>query len=117
MKRREFLHHLAGLGCELLLEGSRHSVYFNPKALRTSTVPRHREVDDFLVRKICRDLQIPPPKCYPPWACTKPKVTLGPRSISGGWLGIRVVSEVSINGTMPPGLMIFKAPNILTTDR
>ena len=62
MKRREFLRHLAEQGCELLREGSRHSVYHNPKALRTSTVPRHREVDTFLVRKICHDLQIPAPK-------------------------------------------------------
>ncbi|MBI4165296.1 MAG: type II toxin-antitoxin system HicA family toxin [Acidobacteria bacterium] len=62
MKRREFLRYLAEQGCDLLREGSRHYVYHNPKALRTSTVPRHREVDDFVVRKICRDLQILPPK-------------------------------------------------------
>jgi hypothetical protein len=62
MKRRDFLRHLAEHRCELLREGSRHSVFYNPKSQTTSTVPRHREIDDFLARKICRDLQIPPPR-------------------------------------------------------
>jgi len=30
-------------------------------ARKTSTVPRHREIDEFLARKICRDLEIPGP--------------------------------------------------------
>jgi mRNA interferase HicA len=60
MKRRDLVRHLAEQGCELLREGSRHSVFHNPKEQTTSTVPRHREVDDFLARKICRDLRIPP---------------------------------------------------------
>lgn len=62
MKRRDLLHHLAEQGCELLREGSRHSVFHNPRENTTSTVPRHRELDDFLVRKICRDLRVPPAK-------------------------------------------------------
>jgi len=62
MKRRELVRHLVEQGCELLREGSRHSVFHNPKQNSTSTVPRHREVEDFLARKICRDLRIPPPK-------------------------------------------------------
>jgi len=43
----------------MLREGGRHTVYFNPKTNRTSTVPRHREVNDFLAKKICKDLGIP----------------------------------------------------------
>ena len=62
MKHRELLRHLVEQGCELLRKGSRHSVFHNPKEQTTSTVPRHREVDDFLARKICRDLRIPPPE-------------------------------------------------------
>jgi hypothetical protein len=42
-------------------EKARHTVYVNRAANRTSTVPRHREINDFLARKICRDLQIPQP--------------------------------------------------------
>jgi len=42
-------------------EGGNHSVYFNPLTRKVSTVPRHREIDDFLVRKICRALEIDQP--------------------------------------------------------
>jgi mRNA interferase HicA len=62
MKRRDFLRHLATQGCELLREGSRHAIFFNPRTNATSSVPRHTEINDFLVRKICRDLGIPSPK-------------------------------------------------------
>ncbi|HKZ52589.1 MAG TPA: type II toxin-antitoxin system HicA family toxin [Candidatus Acidoferrales bacterium] len=54
--------HLLRHGCELLREGSRHSVYYNPALNKTSTVPRHREINDFLARKICRDLGVPEPR-------------------------------------------------------
>lgn len=36
-------------------------VFVNPAGPRTSSVPRHREINDFLARKICRDLGIPEP--------------------------------------------------------
>lgn len=61
MKRRDLLAHLAERGCELLREGGRHSVFWNPKNGATSTVPRHREIEEFLARRICRDLRIPAP--------------------------------------------------------
>jgi predicted RNA binding protein YcfA (HicA-like mRNA interferase family) len=61
MKRRDFLAHLARQGCEFRREGSRHTVYYNPVTNRTSTIPRHREINEILVRKICRDLGIPEP--------------------------------------------------------
>ena len=61
MKRRDLVRHLAAQGCELLREGRRHSVFYNPKTNRTSSVPRHGEINDFLARKICRDLGIPEP--------------------------------------------------------
>jgi mRNA interferase HicA len=53
--------HLKGQGCEFLREGSRHTVYVNREAQRSSTVPRHTEIPDKLVRKICKDLGVPPP--------------------------------------------------------
>ena len=34
-----------------------HSVFFNPNVRRTSVIPRHREINDFLARNICRDLE------------------------------------------------------------
>jgi predicted RNA binding protein YcfA (HicA-like mRNA interferase family) len=61
MKRRDFLRHLAAHGCQLLREGGRHSIFFNPQTGATSSIPRHTEISDFLARKICRDLGIPQP--------------------------------------------------------
>lgn len=61
MKRLELIRHLAEHDCELLREGGSHSIYVNAANLQVSTVPRHREINDFLARKICRDLGIPPP--------------------------------------------------------
>ncbi|HSN86290.1 MAG TPA: type II toxin-antitoxin system HicA family toxin [Thermoanaerobaculia bacterium] len=61
MKRRDLIRHLESQDCELLREGSRHSVYVNRKARKTSTVPRHREINDFLARKICLDLDVQEP--------------------------------------------------------
>ena len=61
MKRRDLLRHLLAHSCRLLREGNRHSIYWNPASRRTSSVPRHSEVNDFLARKICRDLDIPEP--------------------------------------------------------
>lgn len=59
MKRKDFLEHLHAHKCFLLREGRKHSVYYNPINDKLSTVPRHREIDDFLARKICKDLDIP----------------------------------------------------------
>lgn len=61
MKRHDLIRHLEAHGCYLLREGRRHSVFVNPAVAVTSAVPRHTEINEFLARKICRDLQIPPP--------------------------------------------------------
>ena len=61
MKRNDLIRHLERYGCELLREGGNHSIYVNRAAGRSSAVPRHREINDFLARKICRDLLIPEP--------------------------------------------------------
>ena len=61
MKRIALLRHLKANGCELLREGSRHSWFVcRPTGLR-SAVPRHTDVNDILVLKICKDLGIPRP--------------------------------------------------------
>jgi mRNA interferase HicA len=63
MKRRDFERHLHEQGCVLLREGSKHSVWLNQKNGLASTVPRHTNIDDpALVRKICKDLGISPPR-------------------------------------------------------
>ena len=60
MKRIDLVRHLAAHGCELLREGANHSVYVNRKARMASAIPRHREINEHLARKICRDLEVPP---------------------------------------------------------
>ncbi|MBI4810961.1 MAG: type II toxin-antitoxin system HicA family toxin [Ignavibacteriales bacterium] len=61
MKRIDVIRYLEQQGCKFLREGRRHTVYYNPMNRKTSTVPRHREIIDVLVRKICRDLGISSP--------------------------------------------------------
>jgi predicted RNA binding protein YcfA (HicA-like mRNA interferase family) len=61
VKRRDGVRHLEAHGCELMREGGRHSVFVNRQSRRASTVPRHREINEHLARKICRDLEIPTP--------------------------------------------------------
>jgi predicted RNA binding protein YcfA (HicA-like mRNA interferase family) len=58
MKRLELIRHLEQHGCALLREGAKHSVYVNRANGKASTVPRHREINDFLARKICRDPEV-----------------------------------------------------------
>ncbi|MDP2676483.1 MAG: type II toxin-antitoxin system HicA family toxin [bacterium] len=60
MKRIALLGYLRKQGCLLIREGKRHSVFVNPKEERTSTVPRHNEINSFLATKICKDLGISP---------------------------------------------------------
>jgi mRNA interferase HicA len=62
MKRTDLIRHLETHACEFLREGGNHTVYVNRVAQRSSTIPRHREINDFLARKICRDLQVPEPQ-------------------------------------------------------
>lgn len=61
MKRRDLIRHLEAHGCIFVREGGNHTVYANPPRGKVSTIPRHREINDFLARKICRDLEVPEP--------------------------------------------------------
>ena len=61
MKRIELIRHLEQHGAEFLREGGNHSVYVNRAKGKSSTVPRHREINEFLAQKICKDLEIPKP--------------------------------------------------------
>jgi len=61
VKRNELVRHLEAHGCQLLREGARHSIFVNRAASKATSVPRHREINDFLASKICRDLEIAEP--------------------------------------------------------
>ncbi|MBX6764034.1 MAG: type II toxin-antitoxin system HicA family toxin [Rubrobacteraceae bacterium] len=61
MKRRALIEHLSEHGCILRREGTRHSIYQNPRTGKRTSVPRHTEIDDLTARKICEQLGIPAP--------------------------------------------------------
>ena len=58
MKRIELVRHLIKEGCTLMREGSHHSIFINMVTKRSSSIPRHKEINNFTARKICRDLGI-----------------------------------------------------------
>jgi len=62
MKRQKLVKYILGNGCIFVREGAHHSIFFHPETRRTSTVPRHNEINDFLAKKICKDLGITSPK-------------------------------------------------------
>ncbi|MBN1970255.1 MAG: type II toxin-antitoxin system HicA family toxin [Candidatus Delongbacteria bacterium] len=61
MKRESLIKHLRKNGCQLLREGSKHSVYFNPSNDNQTTIPRHSELDNVICTLICKQLGIKKP--------------------------------------------------------
>ncbi len=59
MKREAFLKHLRKHGCQLKREGRAHSLWINPETGRVEAIPRHTEIPNRLVEKICKVLEIP----------------------------------------------------------
>ncbi len=59
MKRIDLIRHIERYRCRLVREGAKHSVFMNTVSKRTSSVPRHNEIDDFLAKNICKDLGVP----------------------------------------------------------
>lgn len=54
MKKRDLIKSLTKLGVRFVRNGSNHDIYeFKGK---TTTIPRHNEIDDFLVKKIFKQL-------------------------------------------------------------
>jgi hypothetical protein len=41
--------------------GAKHTVNVNRAKRKSSTIPRHREINDFLARKVCKDLEVSEP--------------------------------------------------------
>jgi predicted RNA binding protein YcfA (HicA-like mRNA interferase family) len=60
VKRAQLERHLRAHGCRAIDEGGNHTRWAGPSGAR-SVVPRHREIDYTLARKICRQLDVPPP--------------------------------------------------------
>jgi predicted RNA binding protein YcfA (HicA-like mRNA interferase family) len=60
VKRRGLERHLRAQGCRKVDEGGKHTRWAGPAGAR-SAVPRHREIDWRLAKKICRQLGIAEP--------------------------------------------------------
>jgi mRNA interferase HicA len=60
VKRIDLERRLRDHGATPLREGGKHSIWWNPANRKTTSIPRHREINDFTAKKICRDLEIPP---------------------------------------------------------
>jgi len=59
MKRQTLIKHLRKNGCYLKREGDSHSLWMNPRTGHIEAIPRHVEISNMLVRKICQILSIP----------------------------------------------------------
>ena len=61
MKRRDLLQHLRQHGCRFVREGGEHSIWEHAATQRRTSIPRHREIPDFTVARLCKQLGIPVP--------------------------------------------------------
>jgi predicted RNA binding protein YcfA (HicA-like mRNA interferase family) len=57
MKLRDLERHLRDQGCRQVDEGGNHTRWAGPQGAR-SVIPRHREIDYGLARKICKQLEV-----------------------------------------------------------
>ncbi len=62
MKQNVVIRYIISNGCEFVREGRSHSWWINSETNKRSAIPRHTEIKDNLVRKICKDLGIKPIK-------------------------------------------------------
>ena len=59
MKRVDLIKAIEGLGCVLIRHGGKHDWYRNLKTGVSQAVPRHREINEHLARRIIRTLGNP----------------------------------------------------------
>ena len=56
MKRRDLIEQLEAAGCVLVRHGGNHDWYRNPQTGESQPVPRHREVNEHLAKRIIKRL-------------------------------------------------------------
>ncbi|MDR3309546.1 MAG: type II toxin-antitoxin system HicA family toxin [Tannerella sp.] len=59
MKRLKVTQYLESNNCVFLREGSSHSIYMNILTGKKTSIPRHADIDEITVQKICKQLEIP----------------------------------------------------------
>lgn len=57
MKRSDLIKEIESFGCVLIRHGAKHDWYTNPQTGISQPVPRHREINEHLARKIIKTLQ------------------------------------------------------------
>jgi predicted RNA binding protein YcfA (HicA-like mRNA interferase family) len=60
MKRLDLIRAIERLGCEFVRHGGKHDWYRNPTTGVAQAIPRHREINEGLARRILRMLSNPP---------------------------------------------------------
>ncbi|AOY80613.1 type II toxin-antitoxin system HicA family toxin [Moorena producens JHB] len=56
MKRRDLIAYLEKSGCYVIRHGGKHDIYHNPNNGQTEPIPRHREINERLAKKIIKSL-------------------------------------------------------------
>lgn len=56
MKHRDLVAELERCGCVLLRHGAKHDIFHQPTTGRSEPVPRHREINEFLAKRIVKSL-------------------------------------------------------------
>jgi len=56
MKRKDLIQQITSKGATLVRHGSNHDIYMQPKNGNTEPVPRHNEINEFLAKKIIKNL-------------------------------------------------------------
>jgi mRNA interferase HicA len=61
LKRKEFVKYLNLHGCQVIKEGSSHSIVKNLNTGKKTTLPRHKNIEYFTLISICKQLGIKKP--------------------------------------------------------
>ncbi|MBD2620707.1 type II toxin-antitoxin system HicA family toxin [Microcystis flos-aquae FACHB-1344] len=56
MKRHDLIAQSEQAGCYLIRRGGKHDIYHNPDTGKTEPIPRHREINERLAKKIIKSL-------------------------------------------------------------
>ncbi|MCU7245610.1 MAG: type II toxin-antitoxin system HicA family toxin [Microcystis aeruginosa Ma_QC_Ch_20071001_S25] len=56
MKRHDLIAQLEQAGCYLIRRGGKHDIDHNPDTGKTEPIPRHREINERLAKKIIKSL-------------------------------------------------------------
>ncbi|MCD6337954.1 MAG: type II toxin-antitoxin system HicA family toxin [Verrucomicrobia bacterium] len=59
MKRKDLIKKLENMECVLIRHGGKHDWYHNPRTKISQPVPRHKEINEYLAKRIIKMLKDP----------------------------------------------------------